>query len=225
MQRLGTKLVVTAGLLTMAAGFAVAAGSTGLDSAYWGRIVIAMVLMAGGLALSASPATEAIMGALPLGQAGAGSAVNDTVREVGGTLGVAVVGSVMSTVYGPRSSTALTAAGAPAAGRDRAAPRTRCSPGCAVAGQLPDRRPAAAVQQSFMDGVFAGSLGGRALPPPSGRWWCWRSCRPSTGRPRRSPNWLLRTECQSRGSSGSSSRSPVPRSRVCPRKKAGATRP
>ena len=92
----GTKLVVSAGLLTMAAGFAIAAGST-LDSAYWGRIVLAMVLMAGGLGLVMGPATEAITGTLRTEQAGAGSAVNDTVREVGGTLGVAVVGSVRST--------------------------------------------------------------------------------------------------------------------------------
>jgi hypothetical protein len=40
------------------------------------------------------------MGALPPDKAGAGSAVNDTTREVGGTLGVAIVGSVLSSAYG-----------------------------------------------------------------------------------------------------------------------------
>ncbi|PZA19668.1 MFS transporter, partial [Modestobacter versicolor] len=107
MRAVGTKLVVAAGLLTMAAGFALAAG-TSLESAYWGRIVLAMVLMAAGLGLVTGPATEAVMGALRSEEAGAGSAVNDTVREVGGTLGVAVVGSVMSTVYGPAVVDALT---------------------------------------------------------------------------------------------------------------------
>ena len=87
----------------MSAGFVVAAGSA-VDSAYWGRIIVAMSLMASGLALTAGPATDAIMGALPLSRAGAGSAVNDTTREVGGTLGVAVVGSVHGLAVRRRTS-------------------------------------------------------------------------------------------------------------------------
>jgi EmrB/QacA subfamily drug resistance transporter len=157
MRAIGTKLVVTLGLLTMAAGFATAAGSA-LDSAYWGRIVVAMVLMAAGLGLVTGPATEAVMGALRGEQAGAGSAVNDTVREVGGTLGVAVVGSVMSTVYGPRVVDALTATGVPAAAA-RAAEGS-VTAGLAVAGHLPGGLTGSAtvaVQQSFLDGVAAGS--------------------------------------------------------------------
>ena len=71
MKRAGTKFVVTAGLALMSSGFGVAA-STPVDAAYWGKIIIAMTLMAAGLALTASPATEAIMGALPPGKAGAG---------------------------------------------------------------------------------------------------------------------------------------------------------
>jgi hypothetical protein len=145
--------VVAAGLLTMAAGFAVAAGST-LESDYWGRIVVAMVLMAAGLGLVTGPATEAVMGALRAEEAGAGSAVNDTVREIGGTLGVAVVGSVMSTVYGPSVVDALTAAGAPAPAAQGAADSVFA--GLAVAGQL-DGGVTSVVQQSFLDGVSAGS--------------------------------------------------------------------
>ena len=52
-----------------------------MDSAYWGRIMISMMLIAAGLALSVSPATEAIMGSLPPSKAGAGSAVNDTTAK------------------------------------------------------------------------------------------------------------------------------------------------
>jgi EmrB/QacA subfamily drug resistance transporter len=153
MRALGTKLVVAGGLLTMAAGFAVAAGST-LESEYWGRIVLAMVLMAGGLGLVTGPATEAVMGALRAEEAGAGSAVNDTVREVGGTLGVAVVGSVLSTVYGPSVVDALSRAGAPAPAAESAADSVFA--GLAVAGTLPGEA-AVAVQQAFLDGVSAGS--------------------------------------------------------------------
>src|ERR1035438_788604 len=75
----------------MSTGFVVAAG-VGVDSAYWGRIIISMTLMAARLALTSGPATDAIMGAVLPGKAGAGSAVNDMTRELGGTLDVAVVG-------------------------------------------------------------------------------------------------------------------------------------
>jgi MFS transporter, DHA2 family, multidrug resistance protein len=49
-----------------------------------------------------APATESIMGSLPRAKAGVGSAVNDTTRQVGGALGVAIIGSVMSSFYGSR---------------------------------------------------------------------------------------------------------------------------
>ncbi len=152
MRRFGTTLVVATGLLVMAGGFAVAAGS-GVDSAYWGRIVVSMVLMAGGLGLVTSPATEAVMGALRPDQAGAGSAVNDTVREVGGTLGVAVVGSVMSTVYAATVQDGL--AGLP--GQVREAAEQSVVAGLAVAAASPDPATADTVRQAFVDGLSAGS--------------------------------------------------------------------
>jgi MFS transporter, DHA2 family, multidrug resistance protein len=64
-------------------------------------VAAAMTLMGLGLALAMAPATEAIMGSLPAAKAGIGSAVNDVVREVGGTLGVAVLGSVLASAYAP----------------------------------------------------------------------------------------------------------------------------
>jgi EmrB/QacA subfamily drug resistance transporter len=94
-QWFGTKRVVVSGMLVFAAGLVVA--ST-VDSGY-PRVMLAMVLMGAGMGLSVAPATESIMGALPLHQAGVGSAVNDTSREVGGALGVAVVGSMLSSLY------------------------------------------------------------------------------------------------------------------------------
>ena len=57
------------------------------------------------------------MGALPPGKAGAGSAVNDTTREVGGTLGVAIVGSVLNSAYGAHVLHGLVSLGASAVGR------------------------------------------------------------------------------------------------------------
>ena len=58
-----------------------------------------MCLMAVGMGLTMAPATESVMGSLPREKAGVGSAVNDTTRQVGGALGVAVIGSIVASVY------------------------------------------------------------------------------------------------------------------------------
>ena len=80
-----------------------------------------MTLTAAGLALTSGPATDAIMGSLPPAKAGAGSTVNDTTRELSGALGVAVIGSVMASVYGPQVLRSTTHLGAPAAAAAAAA--------------------------------------------------------------------------------------------------------
>lgn len=158
MKRVGTKIVVTAGLALMSGGFALAASVT-LGSSYWGRVVCSMVAMAAGLALTTGPASEAIMGALPRSKAGAGSAVNDTTRELGGTLGVAVIGSVLSSMYAAHVATSLTTLGAPAAAIRTA--RGSLVAGLDTVGQLPTaiQGPALrAIRHAFIDGLSAGSL-------------------------------------------------------------------
>ena len=111
-QRVGTKLVVATGLLLMAGGFAIAATNDASTSYY--VIATAMVFMGFGLGSAAAPATESILDSLPKEKAGVGSAVNDTTREVGGTLGVAVLGSIMASVYGGRIVDALSGTPLPA---------------------------------------------------------------------------------------------------------------
>ncbi|MGA9162145.1 MAG: MFS transporter [Actinomycetota bacterium] len=123
-QRIGTKLVVATGLVLMAGGFAIA--STNDASTPYPVIATAMILMGFGLGSAAAPATESILASLPREKAGVGSAVNDTTREIGGTLGVAVLGSIMASVYGGRvldalSGTPLTAGLRAAAGDSLAA--------------------------------------------------------------------------------------------------------
>ena len=159
MKRAGTKLVVAAGLALMSAGFVVAAATTSQNAAYWGPIVTAMTLMAAGLAFTTGPATDAIMGALPLAKAGAGSAVNDTTREVGGTLGVAIVGSVLNSAYGAHVVTALTGLGAPLAAA-RSAGQSVVAGVITAAHFPPSLQGAAAeaVRQAFITGVHRGSL-------------------------------------------------------------------
>jgi MFS family permease len=158
MKRAGTKAVVAAGLALMSGGFLIAA-TTAIDTAYWGKLIIAMTLMAAGLALTASPATDAIMGALPPAKAGAGSAVNDTTREVGGTLGVAILGSVLNSAYGHHVQTALAGLGAPHAVASAAGKSIEA--GLVTAGHFPAAlQPAAAtaVKQAFVTGLHQGSL-------------------------------------------------------------------
>jgi EmrB/QacA subfamily drug resistance transporter len=98
--RFGSKLVVTTGLFTVALGLLLMIrleAGTGYTP-----LLISMLVLATGMGLTMAPATESIMGSLPAAQAGVGSAVNDTTREVGGALGVAILGSVLSSVFGSR---------------------------------------------------------------------------------------------------------------------------
>ena len=158
MRRFGTKLVVAAGLVLMSAGFVVAA-TTGVDSPYWGTVIIAMALMAAGLGLTTGPATDAIMGALPPEKAGAGSAVNDTTREVGGTLGVAIVGSVLNSGYGAHVFSGLTALGASSAAGHLAGQSVIAGMNVAAHFPAPLRDAATAtVQSAFVTGVHRGSV-------------------------------------------------------------------
>lgn len=101
--RFGTKRVVTLGLINMAIGFTIVS-TVDADTAYWGPVIISMLFMANGLSLVTSPATDAVMGSLPVDKAGVGSAVNDISREAGGTLGVAVIGSVFVSLWTPAIS-------------------------------------------------------------------------------------------------------------------------
>ena len=103
--RYGTKLIVTTGLLAMAAFYAWA--STTTVSTSYTTIAVQMVIYGIGMGLTSAPATEAIMGAVPIAKAGVGSAVNDATRLLGGTLGVAIIGSVYASLYGSRLSSDL----------------------------------------------------------------------------------------------------------------------
>ena len=95
---IGTKIVVAAGLLIVAAALMLLA-PLDVDSGY-GVVAASIAVMGAGMGFTMAPATESIMGSLPLAKAGVGSAMNDTTRQVGGALGVAVLGSVLASSYG-----------------------------------------------------------------------------------------------------------------------------
>jgi EmrB/QacA subfamily drug resistance transporter len=156
-QRIGTKLVVAAGLALMAGGFAIA--STNDASTSHSVIASAMVLMGFGLGSAAAPATESILASLPREKAGVGSAVNDTTREVGGTLGVAVLGSIMASVYGGRILDALS--GTPLPAGLRAAAGDSLAAALQIAGGVggaAGRGIAFAAQDAFVQAFQIGSV-------------------------------------------------------------------
>lgn len=109
--RIGTKITVALGLGLVTTGLLLLT-QLQVDTSY-GNIVWRLMLMSAGMALTMAPATESVMGSLPLHKAGVGSAVNDTTRQIGGALGVAVVGSVLATTYGDKIGTFLAGLGLP----------------------------------------------------------------------------------------------------------------
>jgi EmrB/QacA subfamily drug resistance transporter len=97
-RQVGTKAVVTGGLTLVAVGLSLFAAMVDVDSGYT-MIAATMVIAGVGMGFAMTPATDSIMGSLPKNKAGVGSAVNDTTREIGGALGVAILGSLLSSVY------------------------------------------------------------------------------------------------------------------------------
>jgi EmrB/QacA subfamily drug resistance transporter len=95
--RVGTKIVVTAGLVLVAVAMMLFSRAS-VDSGY-GLVAVVLVVIGVGMAIAMAPATDSIMGSLPPEKAGIGSAVNDTTREIGGALGVAILGSITASSY------------------------------------------------------------------------------------------------------------------------------
>jgi EmrB/QacA subfamily drug resistance transporter len=156
--RIGNKAVVASGLAVLAAGFFWVSFQTATTP--YVLIIGQMLLLGLGLGLSTAPATESIMGVLAPEQAGAGSAVNDASRMIGGTLGVAIIGSVYTSLY--RSSIAQTAV--PAAARHAA--QASYAAGQQTAAHLSGHLGAlleARVNTGFLDGLHAGCLVGAGV--------------------------------------------------------------
>jgi EmrB/QacA subfamily drug resistance transporter len=151
--KFGTKRIVSIGLTNMAIGLIII-GFCEADTAYFGPVIISMLFLANGLALVTSPATDAVMGELPREKAGIGSAVNDVSREVGGTLGVAISGSVFASLYGPKIGDLLAKFNMPA--EAVALAKESAGAGFAVAEMSPTPEAAAAVRQAVSDAFMHG---------------------------------------------------------------------
>ncbi len=95
--RFGTRRVCAAGLTLIAAGMAIMA-QLDAHSSYW-LMAGGLIVLGVGMGAAMTPATSAITEALPSAQQGVGSALNDLSREVGGAIGIAVLGSILSATY------------------------------------------------------------------------------------------------------------------------------
>src|SRR5262245_9307280 len=93
----GVRVTGPLGLGLMATGFVVLS-TLGTSSSYW-RFLAGLLPFGAGMALAGSPATTAIVASLPREKQGIASAINDVSRELGGALGIAVLGSVLNTAY------------------------------------------------------------------------------------------------------------------------------
>ncbi len=97
-ERFGQRVVVASGLTIAGLGIALLAITSSVTASYW-WFALAVVVQALGMGITTAPSTGAIMRSLPLHKAGVGSAVNDTTRELGGALGVAVMGSLVASHF------------------------------------------------------------------------------------------------------------------------------
>jgi EmrB/QacA subfamily drug resistance transporter len=158
--RFGTKLVVGTGLIATAA-FYLWVSSSSATTAY-GTIALQMVVLGTGMGLTSAPATEAIMGVVPKAKAGVGSAMNDATRLLGGTLGVAVIGSVFASLYSSRLGDLLPAAlqGGAAAGAKESVGAALTAAGEAARSGHPALATAIgeASNSAFFSGFRAGDL-------------------------------------------------------------------
>jgi EmrB/QacA subfamily drug resistance transporter len=153
--RIGTKYVVTLGLLFVAAAMGLFSRVT--TTSGYGLVAIVLVVIGVGMGLAMAPATDSIMGSLPPEKAGVGSAVNDTTREIGGALGVAILGSITASSY--RASVSASAVYKAAAAQSAAAAAAiKDSVGSAalVASRIP--APAATAVTNVANKAFVDAL-------------------------------------------------------------------
>ena len=95
--RRGARPVIVLGLVLVTAGLLVLS-LLGTTSSYW-LLLGGLVPLGAGMGMAMTPATAAITDALPQARQGVASAMNDLARELGGALGIAVLGSVLQSTY------------------------------------------------------------------------------------------------------------------------------
>ncbi|MFF0725245.1 MFS transporter [Streptomyces sp. NPDC004134] len=161
-KRYGMAVVIGLGMALIAAGLLVLAAVVGGSGNGIRGFLVATAVLGAGVAFAATPATEAIVAALPAGKQGVASALNDLTRELGGVLGIAVLGSVFNSAY--RSEVGRAAEGLPdgasgtasdsLAGALRVADEVGGARGAEFAG---------AAREAFNSGMSSALVGGLAV--------------------------------------------------------------
>jgi EmrB/QacA subfamily drug resistance transporter len=151
--RYGVHVTVPVGLLIVTCGLVLFGLMAQLESPFW--MWASGIPLAIGMSITMAPLTTLIMSAVPVARAGMGSAMNDATRELGGALGVAVLGSAAATMYTNRLGS--TAGLAP---DDAAAARSGLAGALRVAGRLgPDGAVLAdRATEAFRDGVLVAAM-------------------------------------------------------------------
>ena len=145
--RVGVRVTGPLGLGLMATAFMVLS-TLGTSASYW-HLLAGLLPLGAGMALAGSPATTAIVASLPREKQGVASAINDVSRELGGALGIAVLGSVLNTAY--RSGVEQHTAALPVALADRA--RESLSAAQAIGHRLGSGDLATHANAAFVHGV------------------------------------------------------------------------
>jgi len=157
--RFGPRNVVPTGLGIVAFGL-FAFSFVGVGTPAW-LVLVPALFLATGMALSMTPLTTLIMASVPVTKAGVGSAMNDTTRELGGALGVAVLGSVLTSTYG--ASLRPVTEDLPAQAREVA--ETGLTGAMAVAAQMGEAGEALvdAAKHAFVDGLGLAAIIGAVI--------------------------------------------------------------
>jgi EmrB/QacA subfamily drug resistance transporter len=157
--RFGVARVVPAGLAAVAGGLFLFS-FVGVHTSIW-WIYGPVLALATGMALTMSPLTTLIMASVPLSKAGVGSAMNDTTRELGGALGVAVLGSLVTSTY----ATSIGGAIGDLSGPQQALARSGLTGAFAVAHSLGSGGDAlvATAKAAFVDGLGVAAIGGAVI--------------------------------------------------------------
>ena len=166
MGRVNSRYLIVTGMLGIAAGMLLISRLT-VGSPY-ALFAAALFVMSGGMGIAMAPATDSIMGAVDKARAGVGSATNDTTRELGSALGVAVVGSLLSSGY--RDALATKLAAVPGAARIpanvTAAINDSLGSAMVAAGGLPGATGTAVVsaaREAFVSGMSTAAVIGAAI--------------------------------------------------------------
>jgi EmrB/QacA subfamily drug resistance transporter len=157
--RFGVARVVPVGLSSVALGL-VLFSLLGVDTSIW-LVYGPILFLAAGMAITMTPLTTQIMAAVPVTKAGVGSAMNDTTRELGGALGVAVLGSLVTSTYAASIGDAVSGL----SGADRAAAESGLVGAFGVAQRLGAEGGALveAAKQAFVDGMGLAAVTGAVV--------------------------------------------------------------